>query len=153
MSRAGTRALAVLGSTAAAVAGWVVIGPIAGADLVVEGNNGRTITVGVGAVIFLSVLAGLVAWALLALLERFTSRARPIWVALAAVGLLLSFAPLTGSEASTGTRVGLGLLHVLVAAILVPVMWRSGAPRARQLTGPTTGPRAYDARDEPEKAS
>ncbi|GAA0284365.1 hypothetical protein GCM10009539_85670 [Cryptosporangium japonicum] len=143
----------MVGATLAALAGWVVIGPIAGADLVVEGNNGRTITVGVGPVIVLSMAAGLVAWALLALLERFTTRARAIWVVLAVIGLLLSFAPLTGSDASTGTRAGLAALHLVVAAVLIPVLWRTSTPRTRQLTGPTTVSRAYDARDEPEKAS
>ncbi|MFG1928129.1 DUF6069 family protein [Cryptosporangium sp. NPDC048952] len=144
MSRAGTRSLAVAGATAAAVAGWVVIGPIAGADLVVVGNNGRTLTVGVGAVIFLSVLAGLAAWALLALLERVTTRARVIWLAAAAVVLLLSFAPLTGSDATTETRVGLAALHVVVAAVLIPVMWRSSTDNSsglRRAPGPTTAGR------------
>lgn len=133
MSQAGARALAVVGAAAAAVAGWAVVGPIAGADLVVEGDNGRTLTVGVGAVIFLGVLAGLGAWALLALLERITIRARVIWLAAAAVALVLGFAPLLGSDASTGTRIGLGALA--------------------EPTGPATSFRAYDARDEPEKAS
>jgi hypothetical protein len=131
MSRAGTRALAVAGATAAAVAGWIVIGPVAGADLVVDGNNGRALTVGIGAVVFLALLAGLAGWALLAALERVTARARPIWLAVAAIALLLSFAPLTGSSASGGTRLGLGLLHVLVAAILIPVMWRTARPQNR----------------------
>ncbi|MFI5957703.1 DUF6069 family protein [Cryptosporangium sp. NPDC051539] len=124
MSRAATRALAVVGAVAAAVAGWIVVGPIAGADLRVDGN-GRALTVGVGPVVFLTLLAGLAGWGLLALLERITARARIVWAVVAAVVLLLSFAPITGSDATTGTRIGLGLLHVLVAAVLIPVMWRT----------------------------
>ena len=58
--------------------------------------------VGAPAVASATLLAGLVAWALLAILERVTPSGRTVWVAVAVVALLASLAaPLGG--AITGT--------------------------------------------------
>jgi hypothetical protein len=65
---------------------------------------------------------GLVGWVVLALLERFTRRARAIWSTLAVIVLALSFAPIWLVGATTGTRAALVVLHIAVAAVLVPLM-------------------------------
>ena len=73
-----TRPLAVLGAAAAALAVWAVAGPLAStlifwsrlAPPAVQHVSPATVAI-------VSILAGLAAWALLALLERFTPRPRP----------------------------------------------------------------------------
>ncbi|TQS46548.1 hypothetical protein FL583_03975 [Cryptosporangium phraense] len=82
---------------------------------------------GPGAVVFLSAAAGLAAWALLALLERITAHARVTWAAAAPAAFLLSYVPLRGSKKR---RTRLGLLHVLVAAVLIPILWRTASADA-----------------------
>jgi len=129
MSRTAVRVLAVGAAAAAALAGWCVVGPLAGVELTVDGANGRTVTVGAGIVVVLSLVAGLAGWALLALLERTTRRARGLWTAIAVVVLILSFAPLADGTIGTGTRVGLGSLHLVVAAVLIPAMRRTARRR------------------------
>ena len=69
--RRRVRALAVLGATAAALAVWVVAVPLAGVDLAAR-TGATEQPVGPGAVAVSALLAGLAAWALLAVLERFT---------------------------------------------------------------------------------
>ncbi|GIG87530.1 DUF6069 family protein [Plantactinospora endophytica] len=65
---------------------------------------------------------GLLGWGTLALLERFTRHARAIWTGLATVVLVLSFVPLGIELATTDTKILLGVMHVVVAAALVPML-------------------------------
>jgi hypothetical protein len=75
-----------------------------------------------------ALLASLAGWGLLALLERFTARARGVWTLVAALVLLASFAtPLSGEGIPTATRAALLAMHAAVAAVLVPVMRRTSA--------------------------
>jgi hypothetical protein len=88
-----------------------------------EMDDRASMEVTIGAVIVASALASLLGWGLLALLERFTARAVTIWRVVAVVVALLSLsAPLTGAGISTGNRIGLLLLHVAVAAVLIPLL-------------------------------
>lgn len=43
----------------------------------------------------------------------------------AALVLAVSFLPLTGPDTATATRLVLGLMHVAVAAVLIPVLLRT----------------------------
>jgi Family of unknown function (DUF6069) len=61
-------------------------------------------------------------WGVLALLERFTRRAKTIWTALAGVVLALSLVPIAIEQATGDTKVMLVLIHLAVAAVLVPVL-------------------------------
>jgi hypothetical protein len=70
---------------------------------------------------------GLAGWIVLALLERFTRRAKAIWTTLAVVVLALSFVPVWYMQATALTRVFLVIMHVAVAAALLP-MPRSARP-------------------------
>ena len=111
------------GAVGAALGGWLVAGPLLGIDLAVQpaggGAQGVTRTVGVGAVVAASLTAALLGWALLELLERWTTRARTVWTAVAAVVLLLSLAgPLTGAL-STSVAVALAAVHLVVGAVLI----------------------------------
>ncbi|WP_309232427.1 DUF6069 family protein [Micromonospora tarensis] len=59
------------------------------------------------------------------MLERFVPRAaRPIWISLALVVTLLSFAPLAGTEATGGAKLFLGATHVAVAVALIALLPR-----------------------------
>jgi hypothetical protein len=111
------RAAAVAGATVAGLVAWTFIHVVSGIDLAV--NSGGSVTrVGAGAVALTAILAGLAGWGLLALLERFTSRPRPLWIGIAiAVFLVSLLGPFGGiNAAAIGS---LSSLHAVVAAALI----------------------------------
>jgi len=116
--RAATVAAAVLAS----VAIWLLAVPLLGHDLRVSQAGGRPpVLVGLPAVIITAVVVSLAGWGLLAVLERWTGRARAVWTITATVVLALSFIPLLiGSDTATSTRVALGFMHLAVGAALIP---------------------------------
>ncbi|MER5705446.1 DUF6069 family protein [Micromonospora sp. NPDC002296] len=118
------RLVAVAAAVLSCVVIWVV-GWIAGVDYAVV-NPDRTIEVNVGAVIAFALVSALLGWALLALLERFTGRAALIWTVVAVVVTLVSFVPVFAADASTGAKVALGVMHLAVAGVLIPLLpnWR-----------------------------
>lgn len=120
--RAATAGAAVL----AAVAVWVVAVPVLGQEPAVESWSGDApMSVPVPMVIVMSLVAALAAWALLAILEKLTSRARTLWIAIASVVLLASLVmPLTAAV-DAGSAVALAGMHVAVGAVLIPLLPRS----------------------------
>jgi hypothetical protein len=84
--------------------------------------------IGVVPVILVTLVAGLVAWGLLALLERVTSNARTIWTAIAVVVFLLTLIGPLGSGAGTSSTIVLALMHAGAAATIIPLMRRSDDP-------------------------
>lgn len=131
MVPAGTRSrrlLAVAAAVVAAVAGWVLIEGPGGVDLRAPAFDGTAANqdIGLGAVVFASLVAGLAAWGLLAALERYMSRPRRIWTFLAVAGLILSLGgPMSGTGIDPTHRGLLALLHVIVAAVLIPLLYRT----------------------------
>ena len=125
------RALAVVAATAAATALWAIGRYAAGIHVHSPGMSGhRPVTVGAEAVIAAAAVAGLAGWALLAVLERLSTHARTAWTVTAIVVALLSVsAPLSGTSVSASSRTLLVLLHVTVAATLIPLMRRSSTAR------------------------
>ncbi|WP_232660827.1 DUF6069 family protein [Pseudonocardia sp. TRM90224] len=122
-TRLRNRVLAVAGATVAAVVVWG-IAVLVGVDPQVT-MAGAPMQIGVVAVILNALVPSLLGWALLAILERRTQRARTIWTAVALVVTLLSLAgPLT-SAADPGSMTTLIVLHLVVAAVLVPALRRS----------------------------
>lgn len=75
--------------------------------------------------IITALAASLAGWSLLALLERLTHHAHAIWTATALVALVGSFAPLVAPGTPTTSRIVLAVLHLSVAAILIPSLARS----------------------------
>lgn len=69
----------------------------------------------------------LLGWGTLALLEHWTRRAAAIWTALATAVLLLSFVPIGLETATAGTKIMLTVIHVTVAAALVPMLRHTAA--------------------------
>ena len=88
-------------------------------------------TIGVAQVIAVTLLVGLAAGGVLALLERTTSRARAIWTVIGVIVLVLSlFGPL-GSGVNTSSKVALTCMHLAAAATIIPLMRRSAAAPLR----------------------
>ncbi|OKI69648.1 DUF6069 family protein [Micromonospora sp. CB01531] len=118
------RVLAVLAATAATLVVWAVAVPVAGVDLVARtGGTDQSVTpvvVGVA-----TLLAGLAGWALLALLERFTTRARTVWLGVAVVVLLVSLLGPLGGGVGTAATVTLVAMHLVAAGVLVPLLPRT----------------------------
>lgn len=117
--RTSYRATAVGATVLAAVAVWVVAVPLLGVDLFIPTAGS---TVGPGAVALTALLAALLGWALLHLLERHTTRARRIWTVTAGVIALLSLAGPPTSGASAAATTTLVAMHVAVAAVLIPTL-------------------------------
>lgn len=115
------RALTVLAAAAAALAGWVLAGPVAGIDPAAV-SNGQTQQIQPGMVVVASVLAGAGAWVVLALLERLTARPRGRFTGIALVVLLVSLSGPFTAAADTASAVALTGLHLAVAAVLIPLL-------------------------------
>ena len=124
---ARSRALTVAAATVAAVAVWAISVPLLGVHLLVRFGTGATQSVGIDYVAGATVLASLAGWGVLALLERRTARARTIWTGAALVVVLVSLSlPLTAGTTSSTTAV-LAVMHVAVAAILIPGLRRTSS--------------------------
>lgn len=114
--RLGITALAVL----APVLVWLATDPLLGHRLRIADDE-ETLDIGAVPVAFVALLASLSGWGLLAALERFgVRRARAIWTGVAVAVLAVSFLPLTGDGMDGGTRASLALMHLAVAAVLIP---------------------------------
>lgn len=148
MSRTRSRVWAVAATVAATVAVWVLAEPVLGFDLrgPAQGGQGGTHDVNAAAVAVAGLVASLAGWAFLVVLERFTSRARGVWTAVALVVLLLSLGgPLSGAGISTANKAWLALMHISVAATLIPLLRRPTARRTQPVSndpGTTATPAA-----------
>ena len=120
---ARTRAVWVLAATAATGAVWATAHGL-GADLTA---NGRAVTL--PAVAVTTVLIGLAAWALLAVLERATRRAATAWTCVAVAVALLSLAGPVGGAETEGGMAALLAMHLAAAAVLVPGLRRTSLIR------------------------
>jgi hypothetical protein len=125
--RLSARQMRALGIAAATVANVVIltIGRAVAGEFpnVTQGGNDQT--VGFAQVVVVTALAGLVAWGLLALLQRWTSRATAIWTAIAVVAFAVSLLGPLGSGVGASSKVVLACMHVAAAATLFPLMRRS----------------------------
>ncbi|WP_373569344.1 DUF6069 family protein [Streptomyces sp. FXY-T5] len=99
---------------------WLVADPVLGHRLRMS-DGGRTVDIGAVPVAVVALVASLSGWGLLAALERFgVRRARAIWTGTAGAVLAVSFLPLLGDGMDGGTRISLALMHLAVAAVLIP---------------------------------
>lgn len=131
--RVRSRLLAVAGAVAAAVAIWVIAVPVFGLELVAPPGPDETAPQAVPfvAVVMASLVASLAGWALLAVLERFLSRARTVWTVVASIVMVLSLAgPLLGDAGvPVACRITLALMHLSVGAVLITQLRKSSAAR------------------------
>lgn len=122
-----TRAASAAAAVAAAAAVWALAVPALGIHLLVRFGGGSPQTVGGGLVAGAALAASLSGWALLALLERRTRRARAIWTAAAIVVTAASLSlPLSAGVTAAATT-ALILMHLAVAAVLIPALRHSTA--------------------------
>ena len=121
-----TRVLGVAGACAAALAVWTIAVSTLGVQLLVRFGDGAPQTVGLGLVVGASLVASLLGWAVLALLERRTPRARPIWTVIAIVFLAASVSLPLSAGTTMSARITLALMHLGAAAVLIPTLRRIG---------------------------
>jgi hypothetical protein len=122
--RIRARALAVAATVAAAALVWLVGEPLLGNDLVVEQPGQAPLDLSLASFVIITLGASLAGWAVLALLEKITRYGRRIWTGLAVAVVLVSFLPFLSAQMSTGSAVVLGVVHLLVGAVLVPLLLR-----------------------------
>jgi hypothetical protein len=128
---ASQRAVSVAGAMLAALAVWAIAVPGLGVDLVIRFGSGTPQTVRPGLAAAAALMASLLGWGVLSLLERGTRRARVIWTAAALAALAASFGlPLYAATTSSAVAT-LALMHAALAAVLIPLLpaqrFRKGA--------------------------
>ncbi len=103
------------------------IGRLAKGELPVAKINGDPQTINVAMVIGVTALVGIIAWGLLAILERMMphARARTIWTVVALVVFLLSLLGPLGSAENTSSKIVLACMHIGAAATIIPLLRRS----------------------------
>lgn len=116
------RLLFVPAAVVAPVVAWTILEAGFGHDLRAPAMGGAPgMDIGFTAVVAAAATAGLAAWASLAALERWSSRPRTMWTAIAvAVFLVSSGGPLGGDGVTTAPRWMLIALHGAVAGVLIP---------------------------------
>lgn len=128
--RRRARVIAVAVAVGAALVLWAVVEVVFGHDLhgPVLDPAAEPIDVGPGLVLVGSLGASLAGWALLAVLERFASRARLLWLVVAVIVLVASLGgPLGGTGAEASDRAALVALHLVVGGVLIPLLYRTSS--------------------------
>jgi hypothetical protein len=85
--------------------------------------------VGIGLVVGASVIGSLLGWGLLALLERRTARARTVWTVVAVTVLLVSLSLPLIAGTTVPAKIALAMMHVAIAAVLIPALRGRSATR------------------------
>ena len=104
------RLLGVAGATLAAVAVWALAGPILGTSLVIRFGDGAPQAIGIELVVIGSLTGSLLGLGSVVVLEKFTSRARTIWTAVAIGVLLVSLSLPLVAETTASTKAALALI-------------------------------------------
>jgi hypothetical protein len=123
------RALCAAGGALAAALAWIVEVPLLGIHLNFRFGGSHIQTIAVGQVIGVTVAASLLGWLLLALLERRTPHARPLWTTIALVALAASLALPLAAATTTSAVAGLVVMHVAVGAAVIPAMAHTARAR------------------------
>lgn len=118
-ARSGVRrGIVVLVAAALTCVAWLV-GRMAGVSYIAETPLGtREITLELTAVA--TVVSGLIAWTVVAVLERYTASARALWITAGLIVLAASIIPVFTTTAEPATKVTLSALHCVAAAVLIP---------------------------------
>lgn len=124
------RVVAIASATTGAVVVWTV-SQLAGAQLTVQSSGQQAMKIGLPIVVLTAVVAGLAGWALRAVLQRLTKNSAAVWTWVASAVLLLSLSmPLTVQ--ATGAAQGwLIAMHIVVGAVLIPMMRSDAAGIAK----------------------
>lgn len=102
-------------------------GPLIGADMVVTSPGQEPAPIDWPAFAIFSAGFALLGWAALLLVQRVlgADRGRLVWTIVAVLITVLMFLPPLAVGASTATAIVLELSHLVVAAIVIPVFWRT----------------------------
>ncbi|OZM79771.1 DUF6069 family protein [Pseudonocardia sp. MH-G8] len=115
--------LAGVGATVVVTLVVWAVGRLAGADYVLSDPSGSVIIDPVVTAV-VTLVAALLGWGTLALLERLTRHAARIWVTTASIVVIASMVPIFLIDATPGTQVALFFVHLAVA-VLVPALLRA----------------------------
>lgn len=111
---------------------WIVATPVLGIALTARLTPAAPAqTVSPVTVVIVSGLAALVAWGLLALLERVTLHPRAIWTSLSIAVLVLSLAGPLSAATTLSAKVALACMHLAVAIALIPFLGSTAVVRTR----------------------
>jgi hypothetical protein len=124
-----SRALCAAGGALAAALAWIVEVPVLGIHLTFRFGAGHIQTIAIGQVIGVTVAASLLGWLLIALLERRTPHARPLWTTIALATLAASLALPLAFATTTSAAAGLIVMHLTVGAVVIPAMARTARTR------------------------
>jgi hypothetical protein len=116
------RALYAAGGVLAAALAWIVEVPLLGIHLNFRFGAGHIQTIAAGQVIGVTAAASLLGWLLLALLERRTCHARPLWTSIALGAVAASLALPLAAATTTSAVAGLIVMHLTVGAAVIPTM-------------------------------
>ena len=123
--------MAVVGvAVAGALAGWAVLSPLAGIELVAQ--QGGRIEVNAVYVFFASGVMAFAGWGLLAILERRTARARDTWTVIATIVCVLSIGSPLDRGIGLGAKLGLASLHLIVGAVVILGLRRTALSAAER---------------------
>src|SRR2546430_13718031 len=118
------RVLGVAGATVAAVGVWALAIMILSTSLVVRFGDGAPQPIGIELVAIGSLTGSLLGLGSLVVLEKFSSRARTIWTAVAIGVLLVSLSLPVVAGTTASTKAALALMHLAVASVLIPTLRR-----------------------------
>ena len=125
--RSARRGIVVVAATVLTGLTWL-FGRLAGVDYVAQTPLGtREVTLVLTVVA--TAVSGLIGWAVVAVLERYTTSTRTLWIALGLVVLVASVIPVIATTAAFATKVTLIALHCVAAAVLIPGLLPRPAPR------------------------
>jgi hypothetical protein len=124
-----SRALCAAGGALAAALAWIVEVPLLGIHLNVRFGTGHIQAIAIGQVIGVTVAATLLGWLLLALLERRTPHARPLWTVIVLAALAASLVLPLAAATTTSAAVGLIVMHLSVGAAVIPAMAHTARAR------------------------
>lgn len=129
--RRARRLLTLPAAAVAVVLVWLLADKVAGVDLHQPAfGSAAPASLSAGFVATVGLVAALLGWASLAVFERFSGRARQLWLWTSLLVLLVSLAgPLSGQAISNGNRLALVAMHLAAAAVVIPLLYRSSASR------------------------
>ncbi|MGQ4270938.1 DUF6069 family protein [Nocardiopsis changdeensis] len=118
--------LAAIGAAALLNALLGLAAPLLGADMVTAPEGAEPMTLNAVSLVLFSVVFALLGWGALALAERLLGRRGLIaWTAVAVLFTLVSFVPSLSVNATAATEAVLVASHVVVAAVVIPVFWKT----------------------------
>ena len=124
-TRRRNRILGVAGATLAAAVIWAIEVPLLGIHLQTQFGNTAPQDVTIVLVVISALAGSLAGWGVLALLELRYARARTIWTWIALAVLLVSFSAPFSAGTTTTTKFALAVMHLAVAAVLIPTLRRA----------------------------